>query len=412
MKVQPRQLTLTATLVALTRGLVAVAIYHLHVKNISRGDGRSAVAAAAYRAGETLPNELEERDSAFGGRRDVLHTEIRLPAGAPAWMADRARLWNAVEAAEKRKDSRLAKEIEFALPRELPRDLWLAVAREMGDAYTSRGYVVDIAIHADKLAENPHVHMMLSTRAITVDGFGGKLREADGLKFVTEARALWARIANTALGKIGAGVEIDARSYAARGVTQEPSTHRGPDRAERRARRERAEQGEAMTEIRNPQPEASERDRIEALEAENRALREALASKEREAERDLPVPDPDGRPIHPDELRAAEDLMVRESEYPARNIPTIPRPERQPPDERTAAREAVDRQLAIEVPQHDADAYRIAPHENHLDWLDGSPAPDHHSAGRERGDDHLDWLRPEDRTPKPTQDEQERERER
>jgi len=74
-----------------------VAIYHLHVKNIRRGDGRSAVAAAAYRAGETLPNEAEEKDSAFGGWLEVTFTEIRLPAGAPAWMTDRAKLWNAVE---------------------------------------------------------------------------------------------------------------------------------------------------------------------------------------------------------------------------------------------------------------------------------------------------------------------------
>src|SRR5260370_9039046 len=81
-----------------------VAIYHLHVKNISRRDGRSAVAAAAYRAGETLPNEAEEKDSAFAGKRDVVFTEIRLPPNAPAWLPDPAKLWNPVEAPEKRKD--------------------------------------------------------------------------------------------------------------------------------------------------------------------------------------------------------------------------------------------------------------------------------------------------------------------
>jgi hypothetical protein len=389
----------------------AVAIYHLHVKNISRGDGRSAVAAAAYRAGETLPNELEERDSAFGGRRDVLHSEIRAPVGAPGWMVDRARLWNAVEAAEKRKDARLAKEIEYALPRELPRDLWLAVARELADAYASKGFVADFAIHADKSMENPHVHMMLTTRALAPDGFGGKLREADGLKFVTEARALWARIANAALGKIGAGVEIDARSHSARGITHQPTTHRGPDKAERRARRDRAAQGEAMDKNRDhPEPDPSERERMAALEEENRALREALAAKERDA----PVPDPDGRPIHPDALRAAENEMLRDAEKPAREVPATPRPERLDAAERLEAREAVDRQSAIEVSEREADAYRIAPHENHLDWLAGaSPAaarPD--SAERGAREDHLDWLRPEDRTTKPQQQEPERDRER
>jgi hypothetical protein len=217
-----------------------LAIYHLHVKNISRRDGRSAVAAAAYRAGETLPNDAEEKDSAFGGRRDVLFTEIRLPKGAPAWMADRAKLWNAVEAAEKRKDARLAKEIEFSLPRELPADAWVEASRQMADAYTSKGYVVDIAVHDDGHAHNPHVHLMLSTRAVSAAGFGGKLRDADSPAFVVEARRSWTAIANTALGKAGAAVMIDERSHAARGIAQAPTTHRGPDRAERRAHRIRS----------------------------------------------------------------------------------------------------------------------------------------------------------------------------
>lgn len=215
-----------------------VATYHLHVKNISRGDGRSVVAAAAYRAGETLPNEAEERDSNFGGRRDVVHTAIVLPAGAPAWMADRAQLWNAVEKVEKRKDARLAKEIEFSLPRELPPPLWASVARAMADVYASQGYVVDLAVHDDGERHNPHVHLLLTTRAVTADGFGGKLREADSQRFVTDARATWRKIANVALGVVGAGVEIDERSNAARGIDERPGVHRGPDAAARRARRE------------------------------------------------------------------------------------------------------------------------------------------------------------------------------
>ena len=215
----------------------ALAIYHLHVKNIGRRFGRSIVAAAAYRAGETLPNEAEERESRFGGRRDVVHSEIRLPPGAPPWMADRARLWNAVEAVEKRKDARLAKEIEFALPRELPPEAWLAVACEMADAYTSRGHVVDLAIHDDGLRRNPHVHLLLSTRVAGPGGFGGKLRVADSPRFVHEARARWAEIANAALGKAGSAVTIDERSHASRGVEEEPGRHRGPNPDERRERR-------------------------------------------------------------------------------------------------------------------------------------------------------------------------------
>lgn len=100
-----------------------MAIFHLNIKNISRGDGRSIVTAAAYRAGEPLPNEAEERLSDFSERRDFVAAEICLPDDALTWTSDRAKLWTVVEAAEKRKDARLGKEVEFALPRELPRAL-------------------------------------------------------------------------------------------------------------------------------------------------------------------------------------------------------------------------------------------------------------------------------------------------
>jgi hypothetical protein len=209
------------------------AFYHLHVKNIGRRHGRSVVAAAAYRAGETLWNEAEERESVFGGRRDVVHAEIRLPDGAPHWMAVRATLWNAVEASEKRHDARLAKEIEFSLPRELRREAWINVAREMADAYTSQGFVVDLAVHEDGRGHNPHVHLLLATRRVTATGFSGKLRRADSLAFITEARQRWQQVANTALGKAGANAQIDARSYKARGMDRTPTRHHGPDPAAR-----------------------------------------------------------------------------------------------------------------------------------------------------------------------------------
>ncbi|QYA12026.1 MobA/MobL family protein [Rhizobium sp. AB2/73] len=191
-----------------------MAIYHLHVKNISRGNGRSIVAAAAYRAGETLPNEGEERLSAFGGRRDVLYAEIRVPLDAPAWAAERAQLWNAAEAAERRKDARLAKEIEIALPRDLPRPTWLRLARAMADIYTAQGFVADLAIHDDGSAHNPHVHILLTTRVLTESGFGPKIREADGLKFVTDARKSWETLANEALTEAGLS-GVDARCQSA-----------------------------------------------------------------------------------------------------------------------------------------------------------------------------------------------------
>jgi ATP-dependent exoDNAse (exonuclease V) alpha subunit len=346
-----------------------VAIYHLHVKNIGRSEGRSAVAAAAYRAGETLPNEAEERESAFGGRRDVVLAEIILPAGAPAWMADRARLWNAAEAAEKRKDARLAKEIEFALPRELPSAMWAEVARAMADAYTQRGHVVDLAIH-DGSGDNPHVHLMLATRAVTAEGFGGKLRAADGKMFVTEARTLWAKIANAALGKVGAGVQIDARSHAARAIGEPPTRHRGPDPEERRARRSAREEGR-MGNVDRDQPPPDGID----------------------PEREYPVPDPDGRPISQPELDEAQARMLREVERPAPEVRQPPRPDRVAAAERNDARAAVDRQNELPADRPTASFNRIAPHEDELDWLRQAPTQKPPEVGKSPEVDELDWLR-------------------
>lgn len=219
-----------------------MAIYHLHLKNISRGNGRSAVACAAYRAGETLPNEAEERDTRFAGRRDVRFAAIVLPEGAPSWMADRGQLWNAVERAEIRKDARLAKEIEVALPRELPFGEKLAVVDTLARALASSGLAVDYAIHEDGTNNNPHAHLMLTTRAIGPAGFGKKLRGADDKAFLQHTRALWARIVNDALARIGAPVKVDHRSNAGRGIDRAPGQHRGIDRAERQHKREARDQ--------------------------------------------------------------------------------------------------------------------------------------------------------------------------
>lgn len=336
-----------------------VAIYHLNVKNISRGDGRSIVTAAAYRAGAVLPNEAEERLSDFGGRRDVVAHGIRLPAGAPEWMVDRTQLWNAVEVAEKRKDARLAKEVEFALPRELPRGVWLAVAQAMADAYAAQGFVADFAIHDDGTQHNPHVHILLTTRVVTSEGFGPKIRSADGRQFVTEARALWERIANGALRTAGVVVAIDSRSYAKRKLDREPGQHRGPNPEERRARRERQ--------------------------------REREQTMQRDHESDLPVPDPDGSPIHPKELDTAERRMLDEVH---REEPPV---FQEPNGDLVAARTAVERQNIREMTEDEATAYRLAP-ENMLDWLgDGTTHED--AQALERWENHLDWLDVGERRP-------------
>ena len=233
----------------------------------------------------------------FGGRRDVLHAEIRAPAHAPAWCLERGALWNAVEAAEKRKDARLAKEIEFSIPRELPKASWLGVAQAMADAYASLGHVVDFAIHDDGSGLNPHVHMMLTTRVLEGGQFGGKMREADNLAFVNNARALWEKIANDALGEAGLEVEIDARSHAARGLDATPTQHRGPNPEERQARR------------------AAARARGAPMNAETLAARRALLADKEALERfPLLRERPDWPPAHPTPSPSLSAAELREHE--------------------------------------------------------------------------------------------------
>ena len=99
-----------------------MAIYHCSIKIISRGKGKSAVAAAAYRAGEKLTNGFDGETHDYTHKGGVVHTEILLPGHAPADFSDRAVLWNAVEKIEKAKNAQLAREIEIALPRELTRE--------------------------------------------------------------------------------------------------------------------------------------------------------------------------------------------------------------------------------------------------------------------------------------------------
>ena len=102
-----------------------MAIYHFSAKVIGRSSGRSAVAAAAYRAAEELHDTLLDLDHDYTGKQHVVHRQIMLPKGAPERWADRETLWNEVEAGEKRCDAQLARDIEISLPRELAAILFI-----------------------------------------------------------------------------------------------------------------------------------------------------------------------------------------------------------------------------------------------------------------------------------------------
>src|SRR5246127_3831819 len=130
--------------------LIAMAIYHLHVKVIGRKSGSSAVASAAYRSGSRLRDERLGRDQDFSAKRGVVHSEVMLPENAPERWSDRERLWNDVEAFEVRKDAQLAREVEFAIPREMTQAQGIELARDFARGeFVDRAMIADLNVHWD-----------------------------------------------------------------------------------------------------------------------------------------------------------------------------------------------------------------------------------------------------------------------
>jgi Ti-type conjugative transfer relaxase TraA len=222
-----------------------VAIYHLSAKVISRADGRSAVAAAAYRAAEELQDNRLGRAHDFTNKAGVIHSEILLPEGAPARLLDRATLWNEVEATEKRKDAQLAREIEIALPRELTKAQAIDLARDLvREQFVARGMVADLNVHWGRTAsgeDQPHAHVMLTMREVGPDGFGKKMRDWNRTEVLVGWRERWAELANERLAELGHDIKVDHRSHAAQGIELEPQNKIGPAGARREARGEDAE---------------------------------------------------------------------------------------------------------------------------------------------------------------------------
>ena len=141
-----------------------MAIFHLSVKVISRGKGKSAVGAAAYRSGEKIENVYDGIVHDYTRKRGIIHTQFVLPSLAPAEYYNRSVLWNAVEKVEKAKNAQLARDIEISLPRELPfsRQKQLLIGF-VSQTFVKEGMCADICIH-DKLDGNPHAHIMLTMR--------------------------------------------------------------------------------------------------------------------------------------------------------------------------------------------------------------------------------------------------------
>jgi Ti-type conjugative transfer relaxase TraA len=209
-----------------------MAIFHFSAKVIGRAAGRSAVAAAAYRAGERLHDERLDRDHDFRSKSGVEHSEIMLPEGAPEQWRDRERLWNDVEAFEKRKDAQLAREVEFSIPREMNKADGIELARDfVKSEFVDRGMIADLNVHwdigADGLAK-PHAHVMLTMREVGEEGFGQKVRDWNRTELVEQWRERWADHVNARLAELDIDARIDHRSLEAQGIDLEPQDKIGP----------------------------------------------------------------------------------------------------------------------------------------------------------------------------------------
>ncbi len=211
--------------------MIAMAIYHLHVKVIGRKAGSSAVASAAYRSGSRLRDERLDRSHDFSAKRGVVHSEIMLPEGAPEHLGDRDRLWNDVEACEVRKDAQLAREVEFSLPRELTQVQGVELARDFAQSeFVDQGMIADVNVHWD-IGEDgmprPHVHVMLTMRSVDENGFGQKVRDWNRTEMVERWRERWAELANERLAELDIDARIDHRSLEAQGIPLEPQSQIG-----------------------------------------------------------------------------------------------------------------------------------------------------------------------------------------
>ena len=209
-----------------------MADYRFSAQAISRSKGQSSVASAAYRAGARLIDERTGEIHDYGRKAGVVHSEVMAPQATPDWMHDRAQLWNAVEAVERRKDAQLAREIQLSLPHELNAEQRKQLVRGfVQEQFVSHGMIADIAIHAPSEKgdqRNHHAHVMLTMRELSGDGFGKKNRDWNSPEMLGQWRENWALHQNRALERHGHESRVDHRSYEAQGIDREPTQHLGP----------------------------------------------------------------------------------------------------------------------------------------------------------------------------------------
>ena len=272
---------------------------------IGRSEGRSATSAVAYRACCAIHCEREDRVHDYTRKQGLEVSGIVVPQGAPDWASNRAALWNAAEMRERngkrgpnagkfKADAKVAREFMFAFPVELSLAGRLKVAESVARHLAgTHGIVADFSIHRpgkDGDERNFHCHMLTTTRRMTADGLAAKAREWDALKsgamLSKQFRALLAATMNDALAEEGqaGAVHVEHRSFKARGDSQRPQKHLGPNRtnAIRRELRERRTTLHASQSQQQRERHSLERDALAARQDSALARKLAdLAARER-----------------------------------------------------------------------------------------------------------------------------------
>src|SRR6202161_3472903 len=207
-----------------------MAIYRLEAKIISRGNGHSAVAAAAYRTGTKIRDERADKIHDYSSRtKGIVESVILRPENSPEWTAKTATLWNAVEQGEKRKDAQLSREFILAVPKELSakEQSQLAVGWAQAEL-VSKGMIAEVSLHNPKSGKNPHVHILATMRTLDGDKFSAKKpREWNEKAQVHDWRESWCKAENAALEKAGRPERVDHRSLKARGIDRIPEPKLG-----------------------------------------------------------------------------------------------------------------------------------------------------------------------------------------
>ena len=262
------------------------------------------MAAAAYRAGEAIEDRRLEVMHDYTDKTGIAHKEILAPAGAPAWITNRAELWNQVEAFEKRCDSQVAREMNIALPKELDfeqsRELLRAFVKE---EFVERGMVADFAMHMGD-ANNPHAHVMLTMRELAGDGFGRKQREWNDRKLLEHWRSAWSLHCNRALERAGHEARIDHRTLGEQGIDRVPTVHLGPA-ADLEARGIATDMGDRQRKILDiNQVRELHRSREERIDRALEALTQRASTFTEKDVARIVLKQAAGEHLGPDELRA------------------------------------------------------------------------------------------------------------